>query len=338
MLTIPLMTVAVALGAGVTWTTVDTADRSVREIRELDTAGRDVLRLLPVSSDTLPAALCHALQGVDGVDVAYGMGAVDQARLATGVLVTTQEATAGARRYLRLPPPRWPGAQVLTGATLSEREGFVSGGWLQFAADQTTIAAGQVARTTTLAQTARTTAVDDSVILELPLRGAATECRIEPVAGARLDVAAALPALAASTAETRVLPLRPDIETEDEPDRRLASIPGNLTTVGAGAVTALLVLAWWYVRRAEWALYRTFGLRMPAIGAIALLEWAIVCGLPLVVGGAWGIAASTPGSVDIAYELAALNLAAAGLISVAVVALWTAYARAFSAALALRGH
>lgn len=337
LLAVPIVLVNLVLGAGVAWSTVATAERSITEIGELDAGGRHVLRLVPTASETLPAALCERLRVLNGVHAAYGVGDAAPTRLATGALVTTQQATPGLGDYLDLPPRSRGGSHVLTGATVAARNGFVTGGSLAFDDAAPGALAGKVVTTTRLPQTPRTTALDDSVIIELPTGAPATECRVEPVAGARLDLAAALPAVAAPEVDVRAVPLRPDIELEDEPDRRLAALPGNLLTLGAGAVAGLLLLAWWFIRRAEWALYRTFGMSTVALGALALAEWTIACGAPLVLGGLWGLAATSPGTVDLAYHLAALNLTTTVLITLTAVGAWTAYTRAFSAALALRG-
>lgn len=336
-LAIPFGLLSLGLGFVVTWPTVTTAERSIAEITALDEGGRQVLRVVPPQGTPIPAGFCDRLQALDSVAAAYGIGEIEQARLSTGALITVQEATAGIDNYLHLSRTEYAGTTALAGSSVSERNGFVDGAWVQFGELAPPTLAGRFAQTVVVDQSERTTNLDDSLIVDLPLSGSAIECRVEPVPGARLDLAGGLPALSSSGDRLEVAPLRPDIETEDEPDRRLAGLPGNLATLGSGILLGLVMLSWWYIRRAEWALYRTYGLSTAALGVLGLLEWALVCALPLVVGGLWGIAATTPGSIEVAYRLAAANLVITGLVSATAIGLWTAFTRAFSPALALRG-
>lgn len=335
-LSVVIVLVAAGLGAYVTWSSADVAQRSMVEAGELDEAGRQVLRLVP-DEGLLPAAACEALRANDAIAAAYGVGQVTQARLASGALVTVQDATDGVWDYLSLVQPGSTDLWVISGASVSEREGLVDAGWLAFGDGGPPSTAGQLVQTTVLDAGPRTGNLDDSIVVTLSTTGLAAECRVEPVDGARDELVAGLAASVGGAATVRTLPLREDLEAVDEPERLLRAVPGNLATLGAGGIVGLLVLAWWFVRRAEWALYRTFGVGTAGVAAVALAEWVAVCGLPLVVGGLWGIALTEPGSVDLAYELAGLNLAIAGLVALAAVGLWCAYSRVASSALALRG-
>jgi len=125
--------VNLALDAGLTFWTADTAERSIDEIETLDSAGRRVLRLTSGGAGgAVQAWTCDALLSLDSVRSAYGVGAVGKRRLANGSLVTTQGGTAGIYGYLGLQPVDDRGPWVITGATVSERNGFVDGGWLMF--------------------------------------------------------------------------------------------------------------------------------------------------------------------------------------------------------------
>lgn len=334
-LTVPLGALSLMLGAGLTWSTAEAANDSLTEIEMLRSTGRHVLRVIPVGEKMLPAAFCEQLRSVRSIHASYGVGPVGQTLLSTGVSVTTQQATAGIWDFLDVLPIDNGARGALTGATVSDRNGLVDGGWLEFA-DLRGDGVAEVAQTRVLELSPRTTSFDDSVILDLPLSAEVSECRVEPVAGTRIDVATALAALTPAEA-VAVVSLRPDIEDVDEPDRRLMALPGSLATGGAGVVGGLGILGWWFIRRAEWALYRTFGLSLTAIWLLASLEWFIVCCAPMVIGGLWGIAATTTGTADLAYRLAAFNLIAALLIALATTALWGGYIQAFSTNLALRG-
>lgn len=334
-LAILLAVAAAGLGGFVSWSSASTVDRNVRAAAELDDAGRQVLRLIGVDGP-LPAAACESLRGIDTVAAAYGVGPISQARLSTGALVTVQQATAGIARYLGVQDRDRVESWVLTGATLSEREGLIDDGWLAFGPVAPDGLAGRVVTTERLEARPRTQNLDDSVIISLMPDQEADECRVEPVAGARPALVVGLTAVV-SGIPVRVLPLREDIEIVDEPERRMRAVPGDLATFGAGGVLAVLVLGWWFVRRSEWALYRTFGLGVWGIAALAVVEWLVVCGVPLGLGGLWGLALVTPGSVDLGYTVALLNLGSSTLVASVAVGLWVGYARIASAALALRG-
>lgn len=335
-LTGSLIVLSAVLGAVLSWSTATTADRSARQIADLDDGGRQVLRIVP-SAARLPAAFCDRLRALPSVSAAYGIGSLGRARLSTRSAVTTLAATAGVYDYFGVAVSAKRGATVLAGATVTERNGFVDGGWTRFDSTGPSRSGSHHVTTRTLEQTPRTGDVDDVIIVDLALSASAVECRVEPVDGAREALAASLAALAPRDSAVRVVSLRPDIELADEPDRRLASLPGNLATLAVGGSMSLALAAWWFVRRAEWALYRAFGMTSLGLGALALVEWLLVCGLPMAAGGAWGLAATPAGSVDTAYMLAASNLAVAIAITLTTVGAWSMYLRVFSPSLALRG-
>lgn len=329
-----------ALGAGVAWSTVTTADRSLGEIAVLEETGRHVLRVVPTGGSAggrLPGAFCDGLQSIDAVRASYGLVDTDQLRLVTGELVTRQRVTPGVLGYLHREASSAAEPALLIGATIASRLGAVDGSYVRFAADAPAEISSRTSRAGVLASTPRTDDLDDSVIEIVAPTEPVSECRVEPEPSAKAQLAAALPALAPADSDVEVVALRPEIETQDEPDRRLLVLPGDLATRGAAMLAGLVLVAWWYIRRAEWALYRTFGMSTRAMGALAVLEWLIVCAAPMLLGGLWGIAVSTPGAEDVAYRLAGMNLAVAILLTAVAPGLWAAVGRLSSTNLALRG-
>lgn len=327
---------AAAVGAAITSHTVHSAEADVTQIETLQLEGRHVLRVVP-QAGRIDSAFCDGLQANSAVLSSYAVLEVRQVGLTIGQAVTTQLVTAGFLRYFDVASHAVPGSmpRAIVGSTLAGRLGIVDGGWIAFNTDAPLGLAGQVVTTQVLPQTLRSTSVDDSVVIvHAPTMGA-TECIVEPQPAARTDLAASIDALASVAVD--VLPLDPDIAAQTEPDRRLAALPADIVTLGGSGVAILALLAWWFLRRAEWALYRAFGMRSGALVGIAVAEWTGVIAIPMLIGGAWGIAFTRTGTAELAYHLGIDNLAVALVISSAAVGVWSAYSVSSSVNLALRG-
>lgn len=318
-------------------TTVRTAANALDRQSYLDASGRQVLRVLPTGREQVSAAFCESLGALDGVRSAFGLLHGPRARLANGVLTSTQAVTTGFAQYASAPAPllewdRW----VYVGSSLALRAGVADAGWAHVIAG-TQQGGSSVMRVRVLPPTVRNQEVDDTVVMMLPVAGAVAECRVDPEAASRTSIVIGIPALAPAGQPVVVQPLRPDIERNREPENQLADLAGSLLAYSTGALCGLCCLGWWYVRRVEWALYRSFGLGFSSLALLAVLEWAMVTGAPMAIGAAWGLAVARPGTSSSAYHLALWSLAIAIALSLSIVGIWVAYLRRSSTAQALRG-
>jgi len=270
---------------------------------------------------SLPATHCDGLESFALIRAAFGVISTRQLRLSTGTTVTVQEVTPGFGRFVGTPGTAQAASRdALVGGTIAARIGATDGGWLSFDVPSSRLAAA-VLTTDVLAVSPRTSAFDDSVVITQP--------------AARAELAGSLGAVAPE--RVTISAYRPDIETETEPDRRLAALPGNLLTIGGAGLLALTLLGWWFVRRAEWALYRSFGVGALGLVGVAVTEWAIAVGGPVLAGGMWALAASDVSVELVAVQLGLANLAVTVVASFLAVGLWIAYVPRASVNILLRG-
>lgn len=326
------ITLVAGLALAVSRDGVRRAGTAFSVMAELDGAGRDVVRVVAQERGLLPSAFCDSLGSMSVARSSFGITPGPRLRLANGVVASSFVVTPGAARYLR---PRSPNAGSMIGKVLARKAGLTEGSWLSFGIRRR--AAGPEARTVSLISgSERSRSFDDAALLVKPPTGGSSECWVEAVRGGSGQLSSAIGNLGPSGVRIAVVPLRPDLAVRGDPEATLRRLPGELNTLTAGLVSAVIVLAFWFIRRQEWALYRSFGTQRPVVLGIALVEWIALAAVPLAIGTAWGVATAGANLDERAYRLGATNAAVALLVSLCAVPLWATYLRVASVVGTLR--
>lgn len=310
------------------------AGAAYAEVARLDSAGRNVLRVVADGGGKLPSRYCDSLGHIAVTRSAFGLSTGPRLRLANGVVASSFVVTPGATRFLRVTPR---GHETYIGAGLARRAGITEGGWTSFATARSLVSPGGVREISVVTDADRTRSFDDAVVvLKSPSSGVSDECWVEAAPGASALLSAAIGNLSADGARISVVPLRPDLPSGADQESELRGLPGELSAVSAGLLSTLWVLAIWFVRRQEWALYQSFGIRRRAMIGIALSEWAVLAALPLMLGTAWGVATAGTHLDGRAYRIGLANGAVALALSLVAVPLWCVFLHRSSVARTLR--
>jgi hypothetical protein len=253
---------------------------SVEHEGELVARGSTVFSVTAVDRDFLPAARCDALGTLTGVTSAGGITAVDQVHsaLADRRFLSLVSATPGLAFVL------WPGTApvdgVVVGAAIGSELGLVAGAVLPIAqADAIrTLSVGAVADPST-----RSADYDLLVLQSVPPRGGTHECLVESEPGARARVEAVLLGWFPGTA-TAVTPYFLPPDTGRTPQQEANERTSEWFPLAAAGLVALGMLAWWVIRRSEFALYGVMGLGRDGLVLMLVTEWVMLCLLPGSIG------------------------------------------------------
>jgi hypothetical protein len=158
------------------------------------------------------------------------------------------------------------------------------------------------------------------VLQSVPPRGGTYECLVESEPGARARVEAVLLGWFPGTA-TAVTPyfLLPD--TGRTPQQEAGARTSAWFPLAAAGLVALGMLAWWVIRRSEFALYGVMGLGRDGLVLMLLAEWAMLCLLPGSIGLANALGSSAALLADAAVAQAAVLDVLRYLASIAIVPL-----------------
>ena len=275
---------------------------SLQRQSELAARGENVFSVTSIDRSPLSAARCDALGTVSGVAAAGGVTSVEQ--LSTGVgearSVALVSATPG------LPSVYWPDASphagTVAGAAVARDLGLVDGAFLPVRArDPIPIAA--------VAQPSpRSSDFDLIVARRVPPRGGTDECLVESEPGARQRVEAVLLGWFPESA-TAVAPYFLAPETGRTPQAEVSGRVSAWFPLAAAVLTGFGMLAWWVIRRSEFALYGVLGLDPRGLALMLVVEWGILCLLP----GAVGLANSLGASAALLVEPPVVHAAALGV-------------------------
>jgi hypothetical protein len=285
---------------------LDTHGISARD-QQLTDRGAHVLVVMTTDGSDLPAARCDELNSVSGVLSAGAVIGADRVDAALPDLrrITVLSATPG------LPAIYWPGdppprdAGLAAGASVAADLGLVAGAVLPVTGD-----GGPRDLPIASAPGHSPRAQDNDLVLVqvVPPIGRTTECLVEAAPGAARSVEAALVGWFPGGA-TSIQPYFSVPETGRNPQQEFGSRLSLWLPIAAGVLVALTVLAWWAVRRAEFALYAVMGLRPPGLALMLLTEWTVLCLLPGCIGVANALGAAA-GWLDrtVMIEAAALDV------------------------------
>ena len=278
---------------------------SVEREHELTARGSTVFSVTAVDRTPLPAARCDALGTVTGVASAGGITTVElvHSALADRRFLSLVSATPG------LAPVLWPGTPavdgVVVGAAIGSELGLVAGAALAIVrADAVhTLPVGAVAPAST-----RGSDHDLLVLQSVPPRGGTYECLVESEPGARESVEAVLLGWFPGT-PTAVTPYFLPPDTGRTPQQEANERTTVWLPLAAAALIALAMLAWWLIRRSEFALYTIMGLASDGLVLMLFTEWAMLCLVPGSIGlaNALGASASLLGDAPVA-QAAALDV------------------------------
>jgi hypothetical protein len=285
---------------------LDTAAIGARDQQLID-RGSHVFVVTAVDRAELPAARCDELNSVSGVGSAGAIVDVEQAhaRLPDFRYLALASVTPG------LPAIYWPrgvtaaDAGVTAGASVAEDLGLVPGALLP-------VAVGGEPRDLPIAVVSepspRAQQHDLALVQVVPPAGVTLECLVEARPGAARAVEAALIGWFPGVTTT-VTPFLAAPDTGRTPQQEFDARLSLWLPVAAGALVALVVLAWWTIRRAEFALYAVMGLRPAGLALMLAIEWAVLCLLPAAVGitNALGATAGWLGSATV-VEATALDV------------------------------
>ncbi|MCU1441314.1 MAG: hypothetical protein JWP85_2311 [Rhodoglobus sp.] len=270
---------AIAPLAAVTLDIVD-VHGSVERERELAARGSTVFSVTAVDRQLLPATRCDALGTVTGVASAGGITAVERVHsaLTDRRPLTFVSATPGLAAVL------WPGTTavdgVIVGASIGSQLGLVAGAVLPIAQAVAirSLPVGAVAQPST-----RSADYDLLVLQSVPPRGGTYECLVESEPGARARVEAVLLGWFSGTA-TAVTPYFVPPDTGRTPQQEASERTSAWFPLAAAGLVALGMLAWWVIRRSEFALYGVMGLSRDGLVLMLVTEWAMLCLLPGSIG------------------------------------------------------
>lgn len=316
------------------WASTTAADAALDAARTLDHEGRQLLVVSRETGDAgVPAAYCEALRRLPGVVASGGADTASTVRLTTGQDVPIQIVTPGFLAVLDEPITAGPALRL--GGTLADDLGANDG------PSRIVIADGAEPETVVVAPLPigpRTGSIDDSLVAVAPPLGTVDTCIVEPEVEARAGLVASIASLSPPTVPVIVLAFREDLERDRSPERDLARVSGGPLTLVVAALLALTLMAWWYARRQELTLYRTFGLAGRHLRALLMFEWILVVFLPAVAGAAWATwFADRREPLTIAVGSGLANVAVALLASAASIGIVAALVQRVGVVRSLKG-
>jgi hypothetical protein len=244
---------------------------------ELTARGAMVFSVTTADRRPLPAARCDELGSVAGISSAGGITRLElvHSALPDGRFLSFASATPGLAAVL------WPGVAprdgVVVGAAIASELGLVAGATLP-------LEYGVELEVGTVAAPSTRSPDHDLLVLEsVPPVGNTFECLVESEPGARARVEALLLGWF-SGAATAVTPYFLPPDTGRSPQAEVNERSSAWFPVAAATLVGLGMLAWWAIRRAEFALYGVMGLDRRGLLRMLVAEWAVLCLLPGAVG------------------------------------------------------
>lgn len=319
------------VGIGFLSTSRSAAD-AARLGRALDLAGRQVLVLNSPVGETLSAVTCERLRALPQAKAAFALSPdPGLADLGAAGRVTVLRASPGLADYFGV--ATGPGRAVYAGPGLAERAGLVTGAQVSMVLDG---APSEPVPVTVVERSPRTGLIDDAIVVVDATAFGAEQCFVEAVPGSRAPLVVAIPAFLPYGSALRSEPLDAVLEADGRPERHLADLAGGFRVWSGALLLLALPLALWFARRAEWALYSSFGVARSRVVLIAAIEWWLIVGLPGLLAGMWGVLWSPTDAGAVPFVVASWNAVAMLAVGIGVVPLWAAYLRSSPAVEALK--
>lgn len=287
---------------------------------QLEARGASVFSVTASDRTPISALRCDALGSVTGVRSAGSVVAVDDAHssLPGGRHVPLLSATPGLATVL------WPELLlddgVAVGAGIADDLGLVPGSSIA-------TTRGILPVTAVAPPSSRNADHDLLVVQQVAPRGTTRECLVESEPGARDGVEAVLVGWFPGV-PTTVVPYFLPPDTGLSPQEELASRLSAWVPLAAAGLAALAMIAWWVIRRPEFALYSVLGLGTNGLALMLVAEWAVLCLLPGAIGIVNALVASSasltiPAVAQVAAADTASYLASIILVPLVGVALLT---------------
>lgn len=329
-ITIPLTLIMSILVGGYFTSTAGSVSASEQDAINKDLAGRYVIT---VGADGQPieSTICERMRNVDGVLTSFALAdEYTPHRLGNKVRASVADVSPGFIDYvdagMNLQGQK---SSVLIGADIAERAGLVTGAHVRLEAENP-IAANQESNTdhqvVVIDRTVRTGLSDDLIATVNADSFLARYCIVESRPGASADIATGIRALVPGGSAS-VNALDAALEDDRTPETSIRSAIGGPVVWMAGLLFSLIPLAFWYVRRAEWALFFAFGVNMRWHTIATVVEWLLLVALPVTLGVAWAIVLSPATTSWLGFKIALLNVGSILTLSLIVIPLWLAYLR-----------
>ncbi|TFD00504.1 FtsX-like permease family protein [Cryobacterium sinapicolor] len=287
-----LLTLAVimglASGLAVPLVTAMEVGSVVRDDLAAVAAGTNTLSVAGENRGPISAARCDQLNAISGVISAGGV----VSRASVNVASRPNESLELVRGTVGLAAIFWPGDQLdpsksvafVSGSRNAVTFGITEGAPIAFSkvADQsttTTIVLSQIAAPST-----RKTALDSAFFEVVPPVGSIVECLVEASPGARDKVESILVGWFPLTSATSVSPYFQLTDPGSTTEQKLHDRLSQHFPLAALIVTFTTVIAVWYSRRSEFALYRSLGLKKVQFLLLLVLETVVLVFVPIHLG------------------------------------------------------
>lgn len=277
--------VALCVGAGVSLSTITDVTRVTQAQDKLYISGSAVLILSGPNGDPVPAARCHAISAMDGVESAGGVMSTEMIRLSTLPSSNTRLrlVTPG---YFAATWPTLPRAhQLSVVADVSHRDyGWTAGTNFRYtdsAGREHTAKVDAVAAHPDVEQSGRTIAAVS------PPHGTVTSCNVLTKVESKQVVASALRGwFGEGTSLTDALM---SSGLAADPQIMFSERLSKFGWILGGAVLTGLMVMHWVARRSEFALYRLNHVSSRGIVAMFALETLFLVLLPAQIGSMFAI-------------------------------------------------
>lgn len=250
-------------------------------------AGSNVVSVTPSSADrgnTLDAARCDGLRSIEGVRSAGAIMASYEvfSDASPSERFAIIEVTPG---YLQLAYPRdslIATASTVAGASVVDRLGMRSGAtFASRSRDGRQAFSIPIDEATN--EPARREPFDRAVMIAVAGTGNVFECLVEAQPGKIDAVSAATQSWFAPIAVT-VRPELPNNSLAADPAAELTTRFSQWLPIALGAALVIVTLSSWWGRRADYAIYRAFGLSVAQLALFLTVETAITLWLPVIIG------------------------------------------------------
>lgn len=277
---------SMAIGVAVPTATAIEVGSIERDARRATSAGINVMSVTVENRGPISAARCEDLGRVSGVLSAGGIVARESISLITRPHEALEliRATPGAVRVL------WPNqrtqasaSSVIAGSIVATLHGLGENSILGYR-----VARGSEVNYAIVGATAPASArgerLDNTIVIASAPVGVVTECLVESMPGARDDVLLALEGWFPRDAGVVISPFYLPDSSWSSPDERLETrMSQQFPLLGAVALTAA-VLAVWFARRADFALYRHLGMSRRRLLLMQVAEAVMLVILPASLG------------------------------------------------------
>ena len=288
MVTLAIALIAVMLGALTAALSFIDVSRYVALVDDMTSRGANVL--LVTSSEGLSAKSCEALVHEDSVMSSGVRVSSGQLRISAPaeIEVLTRSVSQG---YLQA---MWPGMTagpgVVIGAELAERLGVESGSYIAAsvpgAPADSTLQVGAVAP-----HTERDPAANDTLFMVVPASGNARQCLVETYPRTA-EGTAALVLARMQESNVHVAPIFAPSSGTPDPRETFKDRYSQYLGVAGALMLGVLLLGYWLLRAADFALYRVLHVPIRHLSVGLLVETLVIAAVPMSLGFLLGYAAT----------------------------------------------